>query len=86
MARRSNGLRRAAGGIRSRRRRAQFFEANFGPLRISKLGDSAGFLTGYYEPIVDGSRFPTREFTAPLYRRPRNLVASGRPDWRSVSQ
>jgi len=28
-----------------------------------KLGDAAGFLTGYYEPIVDGSRFPTGNFT-----------------------
>ena len=51
-----------------------FFEANFRPLRISKLGDSAGFLTGYYEPIVAGSRFPTREFTVPVYRRPPDLV------------
>ena len=58
----------------------QFFEANFVPVRIRRLGDSAGFLTGYYEPIVDGSRFPTREFTVPLYRRPRDLVAPGLPD------
>ncbi len=56
----------------------QFFEDNFRPLRISKLGDSDGFLTGYYEPIIDGSRVPTGEFTAPLYRRPPNLVVSGR--------
>ena len=55
----------------------QFFEANFVPVRIRKLGDLAGFLTGYYEPIVDGSRFPTREFPVPLYRRPRDLVAPG---------
>ncbi len=55
----------------------QFFETNFRPIRIRKLTDSAGFLTGYYEPIVDGSRFPTREFTVPLYRRPRDLVAAG---------
>jgi membrane-bound lytic murein transglycosylase A len=55
----------------------QFFEANFMPVRIRKLGESAGLLTGYYEPIVDGSRFPTREFTVPLYRRPRDLVAPG---------
>jgi membrane-bound lytic murein transglycosylase A len=47
------------------------------PVRIRKLGDSAGFLTGYYEPIVEGSRFPTREFTVPLYRRPTDLVAPG---------
>ena len=56
----------------------KFFEDNFRPLRISKLGDAAGFLTGYYEPIIDGSRVPTGEFTAPLYRRPPNLVAAGR--------
>jgi len=58
----------------------QFFETNFVPARIRKLGDAAGFLTGYYEPIVDGSRFPTREFTVPLYRRPRDLVAPGAPE------
>jgi membrane-bound lytic murein transglycosylase A len=56
----------------------KFFEDNFRPLRISKLGDTEGFLTGYYEPIVEGSRVPTGEFTAPLYRRPPNLVVSGR--------
>jgi len=54
-----------------------FFETNFLPIRIRKLGDAAGFLTGYYEPIVDGSRFPTREFTVPLYRRPPDLLAAG---------
>ncbi len=56
----------------------KFFEDNFRPLHIDKIGDTSGFLTGYYEPIIDGSRVPTGEFTAPLYRRPPNLVASGR--------
>jgi hypothetical protein len=51
-----------------------FFEHNFRPLRITKLGDSAGLLTGYYEPIVDGSRFPTGVFKVPIYRRPPDLV------------
>ena len=51
-----------------------FLERNFRPLRITKLGDSAGLLTGYYEPIVDGSRFPTGIFKVPIYRRPRDLV------------
>jgi membrane-bound lytic murein transglycosylase A len=59
----------------------KFFEDNFRPLQISKLGENDGFLTGYYEPIIDGSRFPTAEFHAPLYRRPPNLVASG---WRKL--
>src|SRR5579884_423084 len=56
----------------------QFFEDNFRPVHVNKLGDTDGFLTGYYEPIIDGSRVPTGEFTAPLYRRPPNLVVSGR--------
>jgi peptidoglycan lytic transglycosylase A len=56
----------------------KFFEEHFRPVRINKLGDTDGFLTGYYEPIIAGSRFPTGNFTAPLYRRPPNLVVSGR--------
>src|SRR5260370_2558277 len=43
----------------------RFFEDNFLPIRIRKLGDAAGFLTGHYEPILSGSRFPTREFAGP---------------------
>jgi membrane-bound lytic murein transglycosylase A len=56
----------------------KFFEDHFRPVRINKLGDTDGFVTGYYEPIIAGSRFPTGNFTAPLYRRPPNLVVSGR--------
>jgi len=56
----------------------KFFEDNFRPIRINKLGDTDGFLTGYYEPIIAGSRFPTGNFTAPLYRRPPNLVVASR--------
>ncbi len=55
----------------------KFFEINFRPVRITRLGEADGFLTGYYEPIVDGSTVPTAEFNTPLYRRPPNLVVSG---------
>jgi len=51
-----------------------FFERNFRPMHITRLGDSAGFLTGYFEPIVDGSRVPTGIFKVPIYRRPPDLV------------
>jgi membrane-bound lytic murein transglycosylase A len=54
-----------------------FFEENFQPVRIARLGEVEGFLTGYFEPIVQGSRFPNPEFHVPLYRRPRDLVAAG---------
>ena len=55
-----------------------FFEQNFRPVRISKLGENEGFLTGYYEPIVEGSRFPSDVYRVPVYRRPADLVAAGR--------
>ena len=32
-----------------------FFEQNFQPVRIARLGEVEGFLTGYFEPIVQGS-------------------------------
>src|SRR6476646_6525522 len=54
-----------------------FFEQNFQPLRIGRLGETEGLLTGYFEPIVAGSRFPSPEFHVPLYRRPRDLEAAG---------
>src|SRR4051812_46780801 len=56
----------------------KFFEENFRAVRVSKLEDPNGFLTGYYEPVVDGSRTLTDEFKVPLYGRPRDLVHMGR--------
>src|ERR1700730_18449335 len=53
----------------------RFFERHFWPCRVSACAGvrNAGFLTGYYEPIVEGSSLRTRNFTAPLLRRPENL-------------
>jgi membrane-bound lytic murein transglycosylase A len=55
-----------------------FFEQNFRPVQISPLGDVDGFLTGYYEPIVEGTLQPNGEYSAPLYRKPPNLLKGGR--------
>ena len=55
-----------------------FFEVNFRPVRISTLGEAAGFLTGYYEPIIEGSRTWSEEFQVPVYRKPSNLIPAGR--------
>jgi len=54
-----------------------FFERNFQPVRIARLGEVDGLLTGYFEPVVAGSRFPSPEFHVPVYRRPRDLVVAG---------
>lgn len=54
-----------------------FFERHFRPVRISKLGETDGFVTGYYEPVLDGSRTQTDVYTVPVYRRPSNLFVRG---------
>ncbi len=54
-----------------------FFEENFLPLQISRLGEDAGFVTGYYEPILEGSRTQTDVYNVPIYRRPSNLFVRG---------
>ena len=56
----------------------KFFETNFRPVRISKLGETTGLLTGYYEPEVEGSLTLTEGFTVPLYRRPPELISKAR--------
>ena len=54
-----------------------FFEEHFVPVRISRLGESDGFVTGYYEPVIDGSRTQTDVYSVPVYRRPSNLFVRG---------
>lgn len=51
-----------------------FFEANFRPVRIVPDTAPPGFLTGYYEPEVEGSATRTDRFTIPIYARPADLV------------
>ena len=52
--------------------------ARLQPYRVDALqggaGEAQGLLTGYYEPVLEGSRVATAEFTVPLYRPPANLA------------
>jgi membrane-bound lytic murein transglycosylase A len=50
-----------------------FFESEFTPHRVVHAA-SQGLLTGYYEPVLDGSRTPTERFATPIYKRPADLV------------
>jgi membrane-bound lytic murein transglycosylase A len=63
----------AAGGLDRDRARA-FFEDNFKPTRITPAGPTQGFFTGYYETEVEGSRFPSDEYTVPMYAAPADIV------------
>jgi len=64
-----------APGDRTQARR--FFEEHFRPFGVRATGASnghaAGFLTGYYEPVVEGSLTRTADFTAPILARPDDL-------------
>ena len=50
-----------------------FFEAHFTPNAVVHDG-AQGLLTGYYEPLVEGSRTPQGVFQTPVYKRPPELV------------
>jgi membrane-bound lytic murein transglycosylase A len=53
----------------------RFFEANFTPYRVTATdGAEAGLVTGYYEPLLHGSRTPGPAFPAPLYAPPDDLL------------
>lgn len=54
-----------------------FFEANFRPFAIRPQASAQGFLTGYYEPEVDGSRTPDADHQVPVYARPPDLIPGG---------
>jgi membrane-bound lytic murein transglycosylase A len=64
--------------IRSSAQAREFFEKNFRATFVAKLDDGAGFVTGYYEPIIEGARLPSDDYSVPLYSRPSNLIASGK--------
>jgi peptidoglycan lytic transglycosylase A len=50
-----------------------FFEQNFTAHAVAH-GGPQGLLTGYYEPLLQGSRTPQGAFQTPIYKRPPDLV------------
>eukprot|EP01037_Dinobryon_pediforme_P024522 gene24522-26350_t len=50
-----------------------FFETWFRPAVVSSP-DSLGFLTGYFEPEVEGALVPDQQFRYPLHARPPDLI------------
>lgn len=49
-----------------------FFEANFQPYAVTSSGEAR--LTAYYEPVIEARRTPEGPFTAPLLRKPSDMV------------
>jgi membrane-bound lytic murein transglycosylase A len=53
----------------------RFFESSFVPYQIlNKDGTREGMITGYYEPLLKGSRTPTRVYRFPIYGVPDDLL------------
>ncbi len=55
-----------------------FLEQHLQPYRIARHTDGrramTGLVTGYYEPLLHGSREESERFATPLYRRPDDLL------------
>jgi len=51
-----------------------FFETHFRAHRVDGDGTRDGLVTGYYEPVLNGSLTRSERFRYPLYRRPDNLL------------
>jgi membrane-bound lytic murein transglycosylase A len=65
-----------AESIGDERSARDFFIAHFRPYLVQPDGDrQAGFLTGYYEPVLRGARSSSTAFRAPVLGRPDDLVS-----------
>ncbi len=52
-----------------------FFESRFIPHKVGgESGQRTGLVTGYYEPLLEGSLVRTERFRYPIYQRPPNLL------------
>jgi membrane-bound lytic murein transglycosylase A len=50
-----------------------FFESNFTPYKVETEATSKGLHTGYYEPIINGSRTRKAPYLTPVYGIPNDL-------------
>ena len=58
----------------------QYFESNFQPFEIrNSAGSETGLVTGYYEPVMNGSQTRTSLYSVPLYAYP-NAWRQTRPN------
>jgi len=52
-----------------------YFKKNFAVYRTSNLdGSTSGLITGYYEPVIEGSRNKNDKYRFPVYARPDDLI------------
>ena len=65
----------------------EFFRSYFRPWQLVNADNSkTGMITGYYEPIIKGSRSKSITYTWPIHGRPDDLVVSEAPAVANVGQ
>lgn len=51
-----------------------FFESNFEPFKLhTQDGSDKGTITGYYEPLLNGSRTKSEIYKYPIYKKPKDM-------------
>lgn len=66
---------RAGGPAPNEREARAFFESQFVPWRVQNPdGTETGLVTGYYEPLLRGSRTRVKPFLTPLHAPPDDLI------------
>ncbi|MCB2081729.1 MAG: MltA domain-containing protein, partial [Rickettsiales bacterium] len=53
----------------------KFIEAYLTPVQLGNNDDPNGLFTGYYEPLLQGSRTRNATFRYPLYRKPSRMTS-----------
>lgn len=66
----------AAAPPRGRAAARAYFERWFQPYRISDGRRRKGLVTGYYEPVMNGSRHRSARYAVPLHGLPRDLLTA----------
>ena len=62
-----------------------FFESSFVPYAvIAPEGTDSGLVTGYYEPLLDGSRTPSTTHRFPIFGVPEDLIVVDFPEFRNL--
>ncbi len=53
----------------------KFFEENFTPFKLYDYKNKdVGTITGYYEPLLKGSRTKSKEYAYPVFAKPKDLI------------
>ena len=60
----------------------RYLNKEFKAYKIIDNENPTGLFTGYFEPILKGSRTKTKNFVIPIYPRPKDLVLVSLGDWR----